>query len=68
MISKATIVNPDEKELNCQVEWQKRVDGVQPHPTWYRSSELRIIDPQILLDFMMKHMKFPEMKKKSQSK
>ena len=63
-IIKATVVNPEEKELSCQVEWKKRLNGIQPNPTWYRSSELRIKDPQILLDFMMKHMKFPEVKPK----
>ena len=59
-IMKISIINPVEKDLNCLVEWKPReITLKMPKPTWINMKLLRVLDPQVVIDFMMNHVKFP---------
>lgn len=56
-IIKAGLLNNDNKEINCLVEW-KEINGIKPESTWISSSVLRIRSPIILCDFLLSNIKF----------
>lgn len=52
------------KELFCEIQWKKRKDNTQPLNSFYLNSEIKKINPLLLVDYYEKHLVFPECKKK----
>jgi hypothetical protein len=58
-ILKAKILNNENLEFNCYVQWIKREDGIQPESTWISSKEIYEKDPRLLIRFYETKIKLP---------
>lgn len=59
-ILKSSIRNFEKKELMFLVEWKVRSNGVKPITSWVTSQDLRNHAPEVLCDFLLRHIKIPE--------
>jgi hypothetical protein len=58
-ILKATILNLQDLELNCLIQWEMRKDRSFPKESWYSSKELKKKDPLLLVEFYETRVRLP---------
>lgn len=59
-ILKSSIRNSDKRELLFLIDWKMRIDGVKPTSSWISANDLRNNAPEVLCDFLLKHVKIPD--------
>lgn len=60
LVIKSAVRDRELCELEFLVDWKRRLDGIKPEPTWMRCSNLKGLAPELLCDYLLKHVKFPE--------
>jgi hypothetical protein len=58
-IINAKIINDNDLELNCLIQWAIRQNGIRASNSWYSSKYIRKRDPEILIDFYEARVKLP---------
>jgi hypothetical protein len=49
-------------ELRCLISWRVREDGFTPLSSWYLNDEVKVIDPELLIDYYESRLVFPKTK------
>lgn len=60
LVIKSAVHDRERRELEFLVDWKRRLNGVKPEPSWMTSQNLKALAPELLCDYLLKHVKFPD--------
>lgn len=60
LVIKSIVHNRGKPELEFLIDWKRRVNGVKPEPSWLSGLIIKSLAPELLCDFLLMHVKFPE--------